>query len=210
MTTAQPRSHHIMVGYGPGVLTLGGHLSNTVEYMLNASSQVLGGRVPAMDMSCGVLTDENTILITGGVTTRGQCWQFDLATGDWRQCPDVPEGGRYKHSCSFVSRDGMRGVILAGGSDGSSLQSSSFFYNMESKSWLRLKDLPEPRWGSRMVNVEGDTFLLGGGDGHKFVDSVYKFDFDKLSWIPTETVLQFPRTDFSVVVVPGGCTLDVP
>ena len=104
----------------------------------------------------------------------------------------------------------MRGVIVAGGSDGVSLQRSAFFYNMESESWVSLKDLPAPRWGSRMVNVEGDTFLLGGGDGHKFLDTVYKFDFDDLSWTPTKTGLQYPRTDFSVVVVPAGCTLDVP
>ena len=34
-----------------------------------------------------------------------QAWEFSLTTGDWVQLAELPGGGRYKHACSFVSRN---------------------------------------------------------------------------------------------------------
>ena len=117
-----------MVSYGPGALILGGHLSNSVEYLYNGTSVTLRGRVPRLDSSCAVLSDRDTVIITGGVTAPAQAWEFSLSSGDWSRLPDVPAGGRYRHSCAFVTRDGLRGALVAGGSDGRRLRSETFYY----------------------------------------------------------------------------------
>ena len=100
----------------------------------------------------------------------------------------------------------MTGVLVAGGSDGLRLQAGSFFYNMISGDWTRLTDLPQPRWGARLVNMDGETYILGGGDGINFVKQVYILDFSDLTWRQTRAGLMYPRTDFSVVVIPNGCS----
>ena len=122
------RSHHSMVSYGPGALILGGHLSNSVEYLYNGTSETLRGRVPRLDSSCAVLSDRDSVIITGGVTAPSQAWEFSLASGAWSRLPDVPAGGRYSHACTFVTRDGLRGALVAGGSDGRRLRAETFYY----------------------------------------------------------------------------------
>ena len=117
-----------MVSYGPGALIFGGHLSNSVEYLYNGTSETLRGRVPRLDSSCAVLSDRDSVIITGGVTSPAQAWEFSLASGDWSRLPDVPAGGRYSHACAFVSRDGLRGAMIAGGSDGRWLRPETFYY----------------------------------------------------------------------------------
>ena len=200
------RSCHSMIAYGPGALLFGGHFSNSVEYLYNSSSEILEGRVPRIDSSCAVLTDRDSVILTGGVTTSTQSWEFDLVSGDWRRLPGLPGGGLYKHACTFLNRDGLTGVLIAGGSDGHRLQAGSYFYNMIRGQWTRLTDLPQPRWGARLVNVDGQTYILGGGDGRNFVKQVYQLDFSDLAWRETQVGLIYPRTDFSVVIIPAGCS----
>ena len=65
-----------MVSYGPGALIFGGHLSNSVEYLYNGTSETLRGRVPRLDSSCAVLSDRDSVIITGGVTAPSQAWEF--------------------------------------------------------------------------------------------------------------------------------------
>ena len=117
-----------MVSYGPGVLIFGGQLSNAVEYLHDGTSQTLKGRVPRLTSSCATLSDRDSVIITGGLTSPSQAWEFSLTTGDWSRLPDVPEGGRYSHACSWISRDGLRGALIAGGSDGRQLRAETFYY----------------------------------------------------------------------------------
>ena len=195
-----------MVSYGPGVLMFGGRYSDSVEYLLNGTTQLLGGKVPNFDLSCSTVTSRNTVIFTGGLNSPTSTWEFDIMTGAWFRLPHVPGGGRYAHACSFVNRDGLHGVLIAGGTNGRRLQSSSFFYNIGTRTWSQLHHLPQPRWGPKMANVDGDTYLLGGGDGHNFVPTVLKFDFSDLSWRETGQNLQYPRVDFSIVVLQSVCT----
>ena len=177
-----------------------------MEYLFNSSIEILEGRVPKIDSSCAVLTDRDSVILTGGVTSSSQSWEFDLVSGDWRRLRDLPDGGRYKHACTFINRDGLTGVLVAGGSDGHGLQAGTYFYDTISGDWTRLADLPQPRWGARLVNMDGETYVLGGGDGRNFVKQVYRLDFSDLSWRQTPVGLMYPRTDFSVVVIPAGCS----
>ena len=192
-----------MVSYGAGMLILGGRWSNTVEYATNYRSEVLEGRVPRMESSCSVLTDRNSIITTGGMSAKTQAWSFDLVTGEWSSLASVPDGGRYKHSCAFLNNDKLHGVLLAGGSDGFQLKSDTFFYDLARDAWLALPDLPQRRWGSRIVNLNERIFVLGGGEGRQYLEQVYELDMAsrELSWVETSTGLMYPRSDFSVVVI---------
>ena len=197
------RSRHSMVSYGEGMLILGGRWAASVEYVHHHQSQVLEGSSPRMESSCSVLTDRSTIITTGGVSAPTQAWSFDLVTGDWRSLAAVPDGGRYKHSCVFLNNDRMYGVLLVGGSDGFQLKSNTYFYDLARQAWFALPDLPHRRWGSRLVNLKERIFVLGGGDGRKYLEEVYELDLSntEINWVQNPHGITYPRSDFSVVLV---------
>ena len=59
-----------------------------------------------------------------------------------------------------------------------------------------------------MVNLGGRIFVISGGDGRNFLGDVEEFDIQNFVWKKTDAGVMFPRTDFSVVVVPAplvGC-----
>ena len=200
-----------MVSYGEGMLILGGRWSDSVEYVINRRSEVLEGRVPRLESSCSLLTDRQTIITTGGGAAASQAWEFHLLTGDWTELAAVPDGGRYQHSCTFLNSQGWHGLLLAGGSDGASLRSEAFFYDLARQRWFVLPRLPQQRWASKLVNLNGRIFLLGGGDGTNYIREVYEFDLTTAQWLPTTAGLLYPRSDFSVVVVEDeylGCQDD--
>ena len=185
-----------MVSYGEGMLILGGRWAASVEYVHHHQSEVLEGSSPRMESSCSVLTDRSTIITTGGVSAPTQAWSFDLVTGDWRSLAAVPDGGRYKHSCTFLSNSRLRGVLVVGGSDGLQLHSSTFFYDLDKQAWFTLPDLPQKRWGSKLVNLNGRIFVIGGGEGREYVGDVYEFDLIKWAWVGTGQGILYPRSDF--------------
>ena len=78
-------------------------------------------------------------------------------------------------------------------------------YSFDTETWSRLRDLPGVRWGARMANMDGDTFIIGGGDGRDFVSEVLRFNFASLSWELVGPRLMYPRSDFGVVVLQSGC-----
>ena len=64
-----------------------------------------------------------------------------------------------------------------------------------------MPDLPQKRWGSRLVNLNGRIFVIGGGEGRGYVEDVYELDLIKWTWVGTSQGILYPRSDFSVVVV---------
>lgn len=190
-----------MVSYGEGMLVLGGRWSDSVEWVYNQQASLLEGRVPRLESSCSVLTDRQSVITTGGVSAPSQTWEFHLLTGAWTELAAVPDGGRYKHSCTFISQPAWHGVMLAGGSDGLNLRPEAFFYDLARQRWFVLPHLPQPRWASRLVNLSDRIFLLGGGDGKNYVEDVYEFNLQTTEWLRTTEGLLYPRSDFSVVVV---------
>merc|ERR1711887_225150 len=104
---------------------IGGTWSKTVEYFDQEKSTLLDGKTPRLENACAALTDRDSIVITGGKggeNYRAQAWEFSLITGVWERLPDIPEGGRYQHACTFLSQGGRRGIMIAGGSSGLSYQ----------------------------------------------------------------------------------------
>ena len=61
------------------------------------------------------------------------------------------------------------------------------------------------RWGARMANMDGDTLIIGGGNGKDFVSEVHMFNFLTVSWELVGPRLMYPRADFGVVVMQSGC-----
>jgi len=208
------RSNHMMISYGTGMIMIGGTWSTTVEYFKQGVSTLLDGKTPRLDSSCAALTDRESIIITGGKggeTNRVQAWEFSLQTGIWTKLPDIPGGGRYEHSCAFLSQGGRRGLLVAGGSTGTQVQSSTLFFDINLGQWVQLTDMSKRRWGARMVNLGGRLFVIGGGDGRNYLKDVEEFDVQNLLWKKVDTGILFPRSDFSVVAVPVttvGCEDD--
>ena len=59
-----------------------------------------------------------------------------------------------------------------------------------------------------MVNLNGQIFVISGGNGRDFLGDVEEFDIQNFVWKKIDAGIIFPRTDFSVVVVPAssvGC-----
>jgi len=208
------RSNHMMVSYGQGFIMIGGTWSKTVEYFFQGDATLLDGTTPRLENSCAVLTDTDSIIITGGkggTKYRVQAWEFSLQTGIWTPLTDIPEGGRYEHACTFFNQDGFRGVIIAGGSTGTRIETSSFFLDLNSGKWHKIGSLNLKRWGGRMISLNGKIFMIGGGDGRDYIKSIEELDTKTFVWKPVNGNLMFPRSDFSVVTIPQsqlGCDED--
>ena len=155
----------MMISYGPGMIMIGGTWSKTVEYFNQAISTLLDGKTPRLENSCAALTDRDSIIVTGGKggeTYRVQAWEFSLVTGVWERLPDIPGGGRYQHVCAFFSQVFMeitktlmtipvcfqgdsRGLLIAGGSSGFQIQSSTFLFDLNLGQWVQLPDMSTRR-----------------------------------------------------------------
>ena len=94
-----------MLSFGQGVLILGGTWSKSAEFMFEGSQKLLDGETPRLENSCAVETNRDSVIITGGKgghAYRRQTWELSLVTGNWKRLPDIPDFGRYQHSCAFI------------------------------------------------------------------------------------------------------------
>ena len=56
-----------------------------------------------------------------------------------------------------------------------------------------------------MVNMDGDTLIIGGGNGRDFVSEVHRLNFSTFTWDLVGPRLMYPRSDFGAVVIQSGC-----
>lgn len=204
--TKKYRTSHLMVDIqGGGVAIMGGQWSRDTELIVNETSYLLDTGdvpIPRLENSCEVITDDGSMIITGGKggeDNRKQVWLFN---GTWTRLTDMPDSGRYEHSCAFVNQGGKRGVIVAGGSNGYQLLTSSLFFNIDLNIWKTGPTLNHKRWGASLVNLSGRLFLLGGGDGRNYMTTVEELDVVKWTWRIEDSSLIYPRSDFSSLLVP--------
>lgn len=207
--TMKYRRGHFMAeieGANGAVLVMGGAWSQDVEVLVNETSFLLqdsSSSPPRLENSCAASSDRGSIIVTGGKggqDNRKQVWEYN---GSWTQLPDMPDSGRYEHACTFISQEGRKGVLVAGGSNGQQLQRSSLFLDLQSNKWKEGPTLPIKRWGAQMVSMGGRVFLLGGGDGRNYLKEVEELDVTKWTWsrLPSKSNIIFPRSDFSSLVV---------
>jgi len=217
--TLEYRSGHFMVeieGAHGADLVMGGAWSRKVEVLVNETSFLLqdsSSSPPRLENSCAASSDRGTIIVTGGKggqENRKQVWEYN---GSWSQLSDMPDSGRYEHTCTFISQEGRRGILVVGGSNGLQMEKSSLFLNLQTNQWEDGPTLPVQRWGAQMVSMGGRVFLLGGGDGRNYLREVEELDVAQWTWnrLPSHSNILFPRSDFSSLVVPAssfGCEAD--
>jgi len=96
---------------------------------------------------------------TGKYTTILDC--YDPETDTWEELPDVPLPARSYHTAV-----GYKGeVYVFGGSPGGSSTQylkDAYCYNVASKTWRRLADMPNPRASMASVVFKDKIYLLGG------------------------------------------------
>ena len=52
-----------------------------------------------------------------------------------------------------------------------------------------------------MVNMDGDTLIIGGGNGRDFVSEVHRLNFSTFTWDLVGPRLMYPRSDFGAAVI---------
>ena len=105
-------------------------------------------------------------------------WVYDLNTRKWEA--GVPMlSSRYFHSCSTIKdSSGKMYVIVTGGEIGSYFKNPTTWewestlkvtntvevFNLETKKWTQIDDLPRPISGSSMIKDDNGGILIVGGD----------------------------------------------
>ncbi|KAH8651198.1 hypothetical protein BX600DRAFT_473232 [Xylariales sp. PMI_506] len=132
----------------------------------------------------------------------GACAVYDPAADEWTVLPDMPEGRAIGSAATLVVGStiylpgGLLSTNLTGDEEGTTAMFTS--YNVESREWTILPDLPAPRDHAGKGHYGNMLYILGGRlFGHwNVVDTVFGYDIDAGEW----------STDFAPVPTGRGGT----
>lgn len=153
---------------------------------------------------------DEKIYVAGGIglyRTSEICEVFELATGEWQRCPDLPKN---LHHTAMVADDDK---VLAGGGYTSIIFADqlSFSYDEEPKlwaltdgasAWEEFVDLPEPVAEHNLVFVAGTLYLIGGETPAGTSNKVWALDARTKKWI-AKAPMPTPRYSAAAVALNG-------
>jgi len=143
-----------------------------------------------------------TIYVAGGIgkfRILKTCEAFQISSGTWKQCPDLP---RPIHHIAMAS-NGQQ-VFAAGGYTSLSfehLQTPELWsIYPDASSWESLAKLPNPIGQHVLVWADSQLFLIGGAMPAGDTGDVWRFDDEKQNWTKMAS-MPTPRNSMAAVVV---------
>ena len=176
------------------------------------------GPFPSIAGHCAVAINTHQILVLGGKTgeTINTSVIFDIKTGEWSNTSPIPNP-RYAHGCVLTNISGVNGVLVTGGSDFLTdpndyyPASQTDFYQIESNSWVSLKNTSFPVEEHQMVIFGGKPTIIGGEyeiflrdievDGRHMRDHVQVYQEDTDRWHCCIPSMNYKRSKFAAIKV---------
>ncbi|TVY22644.1 Kelch-like protein [Lachnellula hyalina] len=206
--TIEPRQEHSSVKFdndtiyilgGTYPLTNGGYPTVTTaqRYTISSDTWVIVADLPMPLNHANSAVVNGKIYVLGGLTTTNDTFlwnatrasfEYDPKVNRWTRICDLP-AGREIGSAAVAVRGST--IYLAGGQTNLSLiigaeGTSSLFtsYNVITKQFSFLPDMPEPRDHAGVGLVAEKLYVLGGRayQQNNTKDTVFSYDFDKGSW----------------------------
>ncbi len=124
---------------------------------------------------------ENQLFAFGGETETGitkVSEKFSFAESSWAAIREKPTAVKNINAVSVNGR-----IYIPGGEDeNGEILSIVEVYNPETDQWTTTSPIPSPRSDYSLVTSEGKIYLIGGWDGLKFTNTVFRFDPDTILW----------------------------
>jgi hypothetical protein len=207
-----------------GLLLVGGRHSPTTTEIVKPEKSVAAFTLsPGRDNHCSVLTEDSSILMTGGRGTLTMVQEYTVNDqGDSISSKDLPSlnQGRQAHACGLyyigatkvssppsTSTQGATQVAIVAGGVGSSILDSTETLDLSNAGahWvLRAGLLPSPRRGLRGATLGNVFYVSGGVDGStgKDLDAVLGWTEASNEWTPAGTMAT-ARRYHAVAAVPS-------
>lgn len=157
------------------VVAEGDDLSAPLQFAVTDGWRQLDAVVEKLEDSCALFSAEDEeIIVTGGFRAEDgggglKSAVTAMAVHDGQisgriALPELNEARRL-HTCSLVTYEGKRGIIVAGGSGGggAALSSVEFLAYPGGFHWQRLPSLPYTVLHGKMENVHNKVYVFGGG-----------------------------------------------
>jgi len=158
---------------------------------------------------------ETSLVVTGGTTKKVQQLEklrgtqntavYDAQTPDgWVRIENMREK-RAGHACELAYINGMKGVVVAGGSNaGDSVE----FLDWATKEWVMVKQMfKQRRFGLGLAYVGGNLTAVGGYYWPNPVAEVEQYDKAREDWAITDVQTDEGRFNFGLVTVPKNMLL---
>ena len=155
-----------------------------------------------------VVLDGYSVVVIGGESDEGALATvavYNLRINEWTSFADLPE--RLANSAAAILDDT---IYVGGGSrteNGTEIISDQFWrYDAGTNSWELLFSLPTGLAGSEMVVVNDTLYLMGGWDGQRMRDEIWRLDLDETGDTPIGTweyvaSLESPRAFFGAAAI---------
>ena len=149
-------------------------------------------------------------MVIGGFNS-STTFYFNTENEIWSEGPQL-NNKRSSHSCGRIKKDSQSqdlSVIVAGGSDGSSLSSVEIL-DAGSNAWRNGPELPVGIDLAQLVEVqEGGVVLVGGSSTwDEFLDTLFQLPHggEDAEWIEMEQKLKIGRNQHVAFLVPDSIT----
>jgi len=132
--------------------------------------------------ACRIIKEE-TILITGGVSSGGltNVDQYDVSKFI-KPFPSLQQA-RYRHACGEVSGT----LIVAGGYNGRPLDTTELL-RPGASAWQFAAALPHKMYGLSGANIGGSFYVTGGYDGSSFRNEILRYNLTSAAWNEVDTM----------------------
>lgn len=147
------------------------------------------------------------VMVTGGRGEERSAMKLVLGEGTWYSVPPMHHP-RTQHGCTSVTLNGRPGLVVSGGVDTASRNTSSVeFFDLHTHSWIDLPGLSRGRRGHTMTTIDGQLAVVGGaaatgfrGEQEEYLDDVEIFDGRQ--WKSAGYRLDQPRVGANLVRIP--------
>ena len=153
-----------------------------------------------------VKINESFIMLLGGQEAFNETFLFDVNARIWTQGPSMLNGRRFTQAGLVTFDNGTKVVIVTGGQG---LQSTEVL-NLEEGAWSYGVEFPHEIYWGNVVQLENTFIIVGGHDGSKIMDTMWKYDTNVDDWILMPEKLSQPKEWMATFLVPDSyCQMDL-
>ena len=180
----------------------GQYVLSTTEIRSSKGTWSRSSRLPrSMAGHCMVAISDTQVFLAGGsngVATVFSATYLYSVGGGWETMEDM-QTERYRHACSLRGNDKST-IVVAGGSDGNELLTSTEFFSVDTGKWQSGPALPRATYDAKMISVNGYTYHIGGFSTKR---DVFRLDQDSAgSWKWTDIgSLYIDRYAFDIIPI---------
>lgn len=138
-------------------------------------------------------------------------YSFSFEARKWRnvtarmKLPTVPPP-RFGHAATIC---GTRMIVAGGCKQGNQFHSDAWAFDLEQHRWSQLPNLPWAMAYHSLFEHQGRVFLVGGSNGQRFLDNIYRLDEDQREWTVQPCTGAVPSARCGVGLVNSGSHLYV-